>query len=125
MDSISINFRLSDCIKFQKTFELPAHVEFILVKCHLLGISIYKNTHAIIREKPHIRQRLDSRNGQSRGTRPLSVLMLAIDSMSRLNLLRAMPRTAQHLSDTGWFELQGYNKVCTSVYVFDHQNCLI
>lgn len=37
--------------------------------------------------------------------------MLSIDSISRLNLIRAMPKTAQHLYDSGWFELQGYNKV--------------
>lgn len=43
--------------------------------------------------------------------RPLSVLMLGIDSISRLNLIRAMPHTAQHLFDTGWMELKGYNKV--------------
>lgn len=43
--------------------------------------------------------------------RPLSVLMLGIDSISRLNLIRAMPNVAQHLYDTGWFELKGYNKV--------------
>lgn len=43
--------------------------------------------------------------------RPLSVLMLSIDSISRLNLLRAMPKTAQHMYDHGWYELQGYNKV--------------
>lgn len=43
--------------------------------------------------------------------RPLSVLMLGIDSVSRLNLIRAMPHTAQHLFDTGWMELKGYNKV--------------
>lgn len=43
--------------------------------------------------------------------RPLSVLMIGIDSISRLNLIRAMPNTAQYLYDTGWFELKGYNKV--------------
>lgn len=43
--------------------------------------------------------------------RPLSVLMLSIDSISRLNLIRALPKTAQHLYNNEWFELQGYNKV--------------
>ena len=37
--------------------------------------------------------------------------MMGIDSVSRLNLIRAMPNTAQHLYDSGWFELKGYNKV--------------
>lgn len=103
--------RLSSCVDFQKTIELAAHVEFIFVKCQLFGKAIYKNTHAIIREKVHIRQRLNALKARSQPIRPLSVLMLSIDSISRLNLIRAMPKTAQHLYHTGWFELQGYNKV--------------
>lgn len=42
--------------------------------------------------------------------------MLGIDSISRLNLLRAMPATAQHLYDTGWFEMKGYNKMGDNTY---------
>lgn len=76
---------------------------------------MYKNTHAIIREKANVRKRLNDYKNQKdekeKMIRPLSVLMLSIDSISRLNLIRAMPKTAQHLYDTGWFELQGYNKV--------------
>lgn len=72
---------------------------------------MYKNTHAIIRDRPTIRKRLDEHKEKLNGKRALSVLMLSIDSVSRLNLIRAMPKTAQHLYDSGWFELQGYNKV--------------
>lgn len=112
----SSNYRLSTCVTFQKSIKLPDSAEYILVKCEVLGETMYKNTHAIIREKSGIRERLDefkkvSRNESEKTIRPLSVLMLSIDSISRLNLIRAMPKTAQHLYDTGWFELQGYNKV--------------
>lgn len=81
------------------------------MKCESVGKTIYKNTHAIVRDRPAIRQRLNEFKERSRNQRPMSVLMLSIDSVSRLNLIRAMPKTAQHLYDTGWFELQGYNKV--------------
>lgn len=81
------------------------------MKCELAGKTIYKNTHAIIRDRPKIRQRLNDLKEKSKSQRPLSVLMLSIDSLSRLNLIRAMPKTAQHLYESGWFELQGYNKV--------------
>lgn len=103
--------RLSPCTEFQKSVKLPQTVEFILVKCEVHGKPTYKNTHAIIREKPEIRRRLNEAKTKYQQTRPLSVLMLSIDSISRLNLIRAMPRTAQHLYDNEWFELQGYNKV--------------
>lgn len=116
----SLNYRLSSCAPFQKSIKLPDSAEYILVKCEVLGKTMYKNTHAIIREKADIRKRLDDfKNGRDENEkkiRPLSVLMLSIDSISRLNLIRAMPKTAQHLYDTGWFELQGYNKVRTELF---------
>lgn len=68
--------------------------------------------HAVVRDRPEIRSKLDESKTQF-DTRPLSVLMIGIDSISRLNLIRAMPKTAQHLYDTGWFEMRGYNKVST------------
>lgn len=108
---IPLNRRLSSCTEFEKSMQLPPTVEFIYVKCQVFGmIPTYRNAHAIIREKSEIRKRLDEAKIKSK-KRPLSVLMLSIDSISRLNLLRAMPRTAQHVYDNGWFELQGYNKV--------------
>lgn len=69
---------------------------------------IYSNAHAIVRKK---RPDKTEQNSQKLVRKPISVLMMGIDSISRLNLLRAMPITAQHLYDTGWFELKGYNKV--------------
>lgn len=66
--------------------------------------------HAIVRDRRDIRAKLNEFSEKDE-KRPLSVLMMSIDSISRLNLIRAMPMTAQHLYDTGWFELQGYNKV--------------
>lgn len=104
-------YRLSTCKKFNSSFVIPATIEFIFVKCESLGKTVYKNTHAIIRARPNIRQRLNEFKEKTKNNRPLSVLMLSIDSVSRLNLIRAMPKTAQHLYDSGWFELQGYNKV--------------
>lgn len=103
--------RLSTCKKFSSSIVLPATIEFIFVKCESMGKTVYKNTHAVIRERSNIRQRLTEFKEKTKNNRPLSVLMLSIDSVSRLNLIRAMPKTAQHLYDSGWFELQGYNKV--------------
>lgn len=104
--------RLTDCVTFGKTIDLPSHIEYILVKCKSSnGKAVYNNAHAIVRERPEVRKKLDEAAQANNRTRPLSVLMLSIDSISRLNLIRAMPRTAQHLYNNGWFELQGYNKV--------------
>lgn len=104
-------FRLTDCIEVQENFQLPPTVEFILVSCKSHEEIIYNNTHAIVREKPEVRRRINEAKTNNRQARPLSVLMLGIDSISRLNLIRAMPETSRHLTENGWFELQGYNKV--------------
>lgn len=107
----SITISLGKCIPIIKNVAImDATNEFILVRCKSGEHAIYTNTHAILRQRPDIRQRLDTFAANT-SQRPLSVLMMSIDSISRLNLLRALPKTAQHLYDTGWFELQGYNKV--------------
>jgi hypothetical protein len=72
---------------------------------------VYFNAHAIVRRQYQMVSIFENFKALYPDQRPLSVLMLGIDSISRLNLIRAMPHTAQHLFDTGWMELKGYNKV--------------
>lgn len=81
-----------------------------MVRCKSGGKATYTNSHAIVRDRPELRAKLNQ-FAEKDVKRPLSVLMMSIDSISRLNLIRAMPKTAQHMYDSGWFELQGYNKV--------------
>ncbi|XP_017042571.1 uncharacterized protein LOC108089006 isoform X3 [Drosophila ficusphila] len=105
------------CQTFKKSVELPNSAEAIIVKCDSGGRQIYINGHATIPVKEAVQQRLqqaaeeDARKEDEPRKRPPSVLMLGIDSISRVNLIRAMPKTAQYLYDNGWFELAGYNKV--------------
>lgn len=104
-------FRLTPCVQFNKTIILLPTVEYIYVKCTSGTRTVYINTHAIIRDRPEIRKRMTNLKEKSRNHRPLSVLMLSIDSVSRLNFIRSMPHTYKSLVDNQWFELQGYNKV--------------
>jgi hypothetical protein len=73
--------------------------------------TVYSNAHAVIRKAHETKKTFDNFKTLYPKDRPLGVLMIGIDSISRSNLIRAMPNTAQHLYDTGWFELKGYNKV--------------
>ncbi|XP_055538592.1 uncharacterized protein LOC129726053 isoform X1 [Wyeomyia smithii] len=117
------DYKLSECKYFSEDVQLPPNVtDGVLVRCKgsisrnsKTRKAVYTNAHAFIRAKPVVRQRLD-RYRQSYQQRPLSVLMVGIDSISRLNLIRAMPHTAQHLYDTGWYELKGYNKIDDNTY---------
>lgn len=110
---------LSKCQYFDQSFELPTNIEFILIQCKSYSKNgdkkkaktVYSNAHAIVRRKPQMQKVFDSFKTLYPKKRPLSILMMGIDSVSRLNLIRAMPTTSQHLYDTGWFELRGYNKV--------------
>lgn len=117
INSNLISFSLTSCRSFDLVVQLPAQAEFILVKCKRISNKkpevVYTNGHALVRKKPDVTARFKNSdgNGTENKTRPLSVLLIGIDSISRLNLIRAMPNTAQYLYDTGWMELKGYNKV--------------
>lgn len=97
---------------------------------------VYKDVHFVVQRKASIVNRIkaiaqlkqasatptplprinQSKGNKTNGQQIPSVLMIGIDSISRLNLLRAMPNTAQHLYDNGWFEMKGYNKMGDNTY---------
>lgn len=110
---------LSKCNYFEGSFELPMSIEFVLIQCKAMysetsrknSRTVYSNAHAVIRKSHETKKTIDTFKTLYPADHPLSVLMIGIDSISRSNLIRAMPNTAQYLYDTGWFELKGYNKV--------------
>jgi len=104
---------------------LPREVEVVYVSCKvkkskpkmkmkntkLSTNTVYENVHAILNPEK-VRERIDHNDSQSGNfSRKLSVLILGIDSVSRLNFCRAMPKTEKYLRETGWFGLKGYNKI--------------
>lgn len=72
---------------------------------------MYVNGYPTMPERSDIKKRLKNWEEKNKSGKPLSVLMLGIDSISRLNFIRAMPKTAQYVYDNEWFEMSGYNKV--------------
>jgi hypothetical protein len=103
---------------FNSTFELSKEIDFILVTCKGENkTKVYSNAHAVVHRKPEAQKILDEGKSKNSSEKPLSVLMFGIDSISRLNFIRTMPETFKHVENTGWFGLQGYNKVSCS-------NCL-
>lgn len=66
---------------------------------------VYKNVHSVVTINDSVRKK------QNNNTRHLSVLMVAIDSVSRLNFQRCMPKTHRRVQGEGWYELRGYNKM--------------
>jgi len=75
--------------------------EFVRVQCYVDNSDqpLYSNFHALARLKPDVERRcveaLDQRRG--RGDQLLNVLMIGIDSTSRLNSIRRLNSTRRFL----------------------------
>jgi hypothetical protein len=111
-------YSVSECSSFETEVFLSPEKEFVLVQCFEVterGTSreVYKNTHAVVPVKGSVELKLNESNSEinSMEKERLSILVMGFDSMSRLNLLRTMPKTVRHLRSSGWLELLGYNKV--------------
>lgn len=81
-----------------------------MVKCYLGADIVYSNVHQPIVFTKDIKTK-KSVNNLKTTTRPISVLFVVIDSISRLNLVRTMPRTRNFLLENNFIELVGYNKI--------------
>lgn len=78
--------------------------EFIDVKCLLENTTIYRDMFAFVPVK-NVSKNL------STDSKRLSVLVVGLDAVSRLNLHRQMPSIVHYLKEIGGVELRGYNKV--------------
>ncbi|XP_034949580.1 uncharacterized protein [Chelonus insularis] len=115
------NIKVGPCENFEKQAVLPSEIEIILVTCKSKShpkkkkpSTVYENIHAIVnpaKVQEQINVTEESRNDDSPDNKKISVLVLGLDSVSRLNFLRSMPRTEKYLRNTGWFHLKGYNKM--------------
>ncbi|KAG5683390.1 hypothetical protein PVAND_012675 [Polypedilum vanderplanki] len=103
-------------IEFNSNHQLKEEDEFIFVTCdgfydftliRYLKTSIYKNVHAVIVAKKSVSKKLTTSNNKDK----TNVLFIGIDSLSRLNLIRAMPATHDYLQQNQWIEMKGYNKI--------------
>lgn len=98
----------SECTDFENNVTLTADIISVNCKDVTNNQTIYNNTHAPITLNSKTQEKF---NGLDNSKKPLSILIVAIDSMSRLNLIRTLPRTYQFLKNNDWIELKGYNKI--------------
>ncbi|XP_052129283.1 uncharacterized protein LOC127748655, partial [Frankliniella occidentalis] len=84
----------------------PVFDEFVRVECTSEGTEVYRDFHGFVRAQRRPRRR-----------RGLSVLLLGADNLSRLNMVRSMPRTLAALQRLGAVNMLGYNKVDDYSYV--------
>ncbi|XP_044251656.2 uncharacterized protein [Drosophila takahashii] len=94
---------------FTHNYEVPLHVHGLILACHRLGNEsdiLQSDAYSLIQYRP-----LPKGLSMEPSKRKPSVLMFGIDSLSRINLRRTMPKVYNFLKGEGWFELQGYNKI--------------
>lgn len=91
----------ANCISFNISAKITD--EFITVQCNIDNTTIYTDYFAFIPTE-----------NKSTGIfeqKPLNVLIIGIDAVSRLNFHRQMPTTLEFLKNISAVELLGYNKV--------------
>lgn len=117
-------FRVHPCEKFERSIHLKDSIEFLRVRCQSIpksykrGKVVYENMHAVVPKKlPKIRDITTKNNSKTTiSSERLNVMIIGIDSVSRLSLRRTMPSTLGYLKNTGWLELDGYNKIADNTF---------
>lgn len=96
----------SRCKRFdnETIIEAPA----VKVKCQNFWHRVYENAHTVVLKTEEIKEKIKRFD---RTKQPLSVLFLGIDSISRINFIRMLPKTRTFLVQRNWIEMKGYNKM--------------
>ncbi|XP_051171897.1 uncharacterized protein LOC127288466 isoform X1 [Leptopilina boulardi] len=115
---------VENCIHFNNSVVVPNEVDILMVTCNeekyktklknekRNNVPIYKNVHSIINVEKVLNHLNNSQNvNVSKGRKRLSVLLLGIDNVSRLNFNRNLPKTVDYLDEKGWLLMKGYNKM--------------
>lgn len=114
-------FRYLRAVQFSD--DLDVRSEFVRVACFgQKGSMLYSNFHAFMIKKDEVETKCAREHDrflkQNRPKEVFNFFILGMDSVSRLNFIRHMPRTRSLLVDKmGAIELQGYNKVADNTYV--------
>jgi len=94
------------CVPFQESVEVTH--EFVRIECQANGTEIYKDYHGFI---PKLKE-VPSHVNHSTDSSQVNVVIIGLDSLSRLNMIRKMPKTYEYLTETlNAFPMYGYNKV--------------
>ena len=108
------SYNISQGIRFVSS--LPACNEFLKIECFDNGNNtIYTNLHAIAMRKRQTSSPPGANITADRTGR-LSLLLLGIDSVSRMNHIRHFPKTRSLLEAMEAVELTGYNKVADNTF---------
>ncbi|XP_023243043.1 uncharacterized protein LOC111641149 isoform X2 [Centruroides sculpturatus] len=98
------------CVQFDTSATIRE--EFIAVECSIGKKVIYKNFHSFIHDKPRVETRCQMIRNVLKKEDFYSVMIIGIDSVSRLNMHRQLSKTLDYLKKKmDGIEMFGYNKV--------------
>ncbi|CAG9772190.1 unnamed protein product [Ceutorhynchus assimilis] len=108
------SIRLTACKPFQDNVTITE--EAIIIKCTEPNSQrlIYENVHTSVITTRNVQEKMHLFDNSS--SKPISVLLIGIDSVSRLNFIRALPNTHRYVEDNGWIPLKGYNKMADNTF---------
>ncbi|XP_037814750.1 uncharacterized protein LOC119605609 [Lucilia sericata] len=109
--NVDASFKLLPCTNFHQDFVVPLHINGIIVNCKSKSkkSTLQEDAFSFIQVNKTIIQQ-ESKNVTVQRRKP-SILMIGIDTLSRINFRRNMPEMLKYLVKNNWYELLGYNKV--------------
>ncbi|KAK2577450.1 hypothetical protein KPH14_003555 [Odynerus spinipes] len=103
-----------ECYFFGQSDKVTA--EFVRVECWRGKDKIYKDYHAFVPRKADVEERCARIRESNPVKNQLSILVIGLDSVSRLNFHRSMPKTVKALEALEAAEMLGYTKVADNTY---------
>lgn len=105
---MNLIYSISNCITFHNNVTLA--VDTVLVYCKDVNKNktVYENAHTVIIANENVQKKLEIYDNSSS---KINVLFIGIDSISRLNFIRTMPKTFKYVEENEWLPLVGYNKM--------------
>ncbi|EDX05585.1 GD21718 [Drosophila simulans] len=94
---------------------VPNNTDYMITSCYVRDVTnhrelLQQDAISFIEDRLPKKKVKDFVKDESEVHKP-SVLIMGLDSTSRINLRRAMPSVYKFVRQPGWFEMQGYNKV--------------
>lgn len=105
------HIRISNCTNWSNNVtlsHLPVKVSCIDTKTKK---ELYSNVHAAIVPTINVTAKIVAFHDTPPEQQLLSVLIIGVDSISRLNMMRVLPNTREYLLNTNWLEMKTFNKI--------------
>lgn len=77
-----------------------------------MKFEVYSDAHASVIPKLKVLQKFK----KSKSKKSQSVLLIGIDSISRLNFIRSMPETYKFVTENRWYDMKAFNKIGDNTY---------